>query len=845
MITELFSMLSTIDVSGKGSNQKFSVNLNRNRIRSISAFSSNSIFYFRTIVSDQVTPEEMGMVSRVLEKSYAAFVVACIGLMPFHRIRADDQASIEEYLSQFHQNLGITPGNGDAVTKMLGLVSSLEESSTEPTNDDLRKTQDFLMECWEKSRANCTDFITVVLETVSLNEMYTADPVDPVTRVIQERYLANLEELDTWGFIGEATATMLDVDEDGLEDLSDEEIIARMMGPGSSEVDDDFDDDDLDEDEISDDELFDEGALQKLGMTMAKSPFGQFGMKTAQKAIKRKANKLNEGDEPISEGNVKSAIDSIMFSLESVSENKIKSCSSLSKLRSLEAKLNKLKNKYAKYLTRYKKKYKENKEKGTKGKLAIRFNGATITNPKAFMQQYGAYIKIINKRLKLVDKRREELRKRKGLPSSADDKKLEEAGLPVLTELDLQTVDYCIKTIDESLSAPDSEIFILTEAKGSKRNLQAEIDKLNIEIDDLRGQLGDSHADLYDAEQRVRNLAGSLTRQQGITQQTEKARREAEAKAKKLGDKSKKDKDKRKELQDKIKALEKQRDNLQRRAGGPGANDPRYWDSPGSAPPPGGRPPAPPEGLTYDKGRPVSGVNVGRAAIRNGYEGTKTFDREIFTNMDMKKSNEAVPTFAKATIGFIVDETEQVVNRDVLVGIKVYLHKVAAMELISDLYNCIINKRQFLKFVKWVSGEEKSLADLMFGFKELRVDALNSKGAGRWAPAFRRRKRWANMSVPYLMKGYTPNGTIVLTMNEVQFIKDEYGLDIMMPDHVKMLMDASFLLGFVVLDQANEMCYITYDGHGGEFQQYTYAMLEREQQSSDRMLRELYRSISR
>ena len=63
--------------------------------------------------------------------------------------------------------------------------------------------------------------------------------------------------------------------------------------------------------------------------------------------------------------------------------------------------------------------------------------------------------------------------------------------------------------------------------------------------------------------------------------------------------------------------------------------------------------------------------------------------------------------------------------------------------------------------------------------------------------------------------------------------------------HISMLMDAGFLLGFVVLDQANEMAYITYDGHGGEFQQYTYAMLEREQQTTDRMMRELYRSMAR
>ena len=405
MITELFSMLSTIDVSGKGSNQKFSVNLNRNRIRSISAYSSNSIFYFRTIVSDQVTPEEMGMVSRVLEKSYAAFVVACIGLMPFHRIRADDQASIEEYLSQFHQNLGITPGNGAAATKMLDLVGTLGESSTELTDEDVRKTQDFLMECWEKSRANCTDFIQVVLETVSLNEMYTADPVDSVTRVIQERYLANLEELDTWGFVGEATATMLDADEDGLESMSDDEIIVRMMGPGSSEVD---DDDDVDEEELSDEELD-----ELLGENAAE-------LRQKWEAEHPDAPMRRSDVKSLTEGNVKSAIDSIMFSLESVSENKIKSCSSLSKLRSLEAKLNKLKNKYAKYLTRYKKKYKENKEKGTKGKLSIRFNGTTISNPKAFMQQYGAYIKIINKRLKLVEKRREELRKRRGTGSEAE-----------------------------------------------------------------------------------------------------------------------------------------------------------------------------------------------------------------------------------------------------------------------------------------------------------------------------------------------------------------------------------------------------------------------------------------
>ena len=55
-ITELFSLLSTLEAGteASGVGTRFRVNLNRNRIRSISAYSSNSIFYFPTIVSDRL-----------------------------------------------------------------------------------------------------------------------------------------------------------------------------------------------------------------------------------------------------------------------------------------------------------------------------------------------------------------------------------------------------------------------------------------------------------------------------------------------------------------------------------------------------------------------------------------------------------------------------------------------------------------------------------------------------------------------------------------------------------------------------------------------------------------------
>lgn len=775
MISELFGLLSSIDVTGKGKNRKFAVNLNKNRIRSISAFSSNSIFYFPTIVSDQTMPEEQAMIIRMVEKAYASFVVACISLMPFHRIKADDKASIEDYLSQFHQNIGMNQGSGPVLNKVFGYVDGMDISETVAKMEGFEETQDFLQECWIRSMASQSDPIKIIAETVSLNDMFSEDPIDPKTKVIQEQFKLVQEELDTWGFIGEATDDLLDSDMDNLLEMSDEEI------------------------ERSCEEQFKDRQLD----TYLKG----------------------EGEDPesLTEGNVKSAVDSIKFSLESVSANKIMSCQSLTKLAQLESKLNKLKNKYTKYLNRYKKRVQDNKKNGEKKSLAIRFNGFQITNPKAFMKQYGTYIKIINKRLKLIDKRRAELRKRKGLPE--ENKKLEENVITELTQMDFDALDHCIGVIDESLSAPDSEIFIITEANGGEWLTDAELDMITDYIHDLEAEKRANASEIQKLEKAVATVRSGMAAQTGVHQkEIDDLEQKLAAVTRKSGLQTKANQ----KLKDQIADLRKASDDRQKAAKQAEQNKTAHDYAPGES----------------DFARPKSGYIPGRRA-GSGDRSYKTFDKEVFTDMDVKKANEAIPMFARATISFIVDETEEVVARDVLIGVKAYIHKAPASELVNDVYNCIINKRKFLRFVKFITGEERSLSDLLFGFKELKNDALDARsGAGEWRQAFKRRRRWAKMSVPYLMKEYTPNGTLVMTMNEVQFIKDQYGIDIMKPDHVRMIMDADFLLGFIIIDQAEEMVYVTYDGHGYGFQQYTYPMLERERQQTDREMRNLYRTIA-
>lgn len=860
MISEIFGLLSSVDIVGSGVNRKFRVNLNKNRIRSISAYSSNSIFYFPLIITDQATQEEATMTARMIERVNASFVVACIGLMPFHRVKADDKAAIEDYLSQFHQNIGIDMGSGPLAQKAFRFLDTLPENVEKVPG--LKELYEHVCQMWDETKRNNSDYVKLLAETVSVNEMYNISPVDDRTKVLQEQYMQKQEELATWGFIGEATDDMFD--SLSLEDL---------------ESDDDYDDDDIDPDDYPDDaeddllSLLGEGAMKAAKRN--KLSDDQFGLPSQRKFplndqkhvrlavqmfkhcpekdrpelarnIRKAADKFGmkidtEGtaSEYLSESSVKEAINSIKFQLEAVPANKIQSCKNLTKLASLEAKLKKLKNKYVKYLNRYKKKYNENKKSGSKSKLVIRFNKIAIGDPKAFMQQFGKYIKVINQRLKLCEERRAELRKRRGEEGSSANESI----MFTLSESDLAIVDSCIREIDEQLRSADAAIFTyepVDDDVDDDDDFESDPEYLTEATKMRSGHviLNPREVEDYDKTKRdLNNLRKNTEKSQRAakraTQDVERAeagRVRAEKNADRYRQMYEREKERGEEYRSKFSATgrplsraeQKQRERANREA----ESDDNIF-------------------IDYDRSAPAGGINPYLASDARHTE-FSTFSKEIFTDMDMKKANDALPTMAKATIGFVIDETEEVVSRDVLIGVKSYIHKAPSMELISDIYNCVINKRKFLKFVKFITGEERSLADLIFGIKELRADALDARGgAGEWRSAFKRRRRWAKISVPYLMKEYTPNGTIVLTMNEVDFIKSEYGIDIMTPEHVRIIMDSDFLLSFVILDQANELIYVVYDGHGYGFQTYSYASMEREANQSDRAIRELYRAMAR
>jgi hypothetical protein len=110
VIQDLVSVASTIAKDGSVANMT-NILAPRARLRSISSFAGNSIYYFPMLCSSNVVPSTAGMTLETLERAYVHFVRATFALMPAMRITGT-QVNVEEYLKQFHQNIGLDVSYG-------------------------------------------------------------------------------------------------------------------------------------------------------------------------------------------------------------------------------------------------------------------------------------------------------------------------------------------------------------------------------------------------------------------------------------------------------------------------------------------------------------------------------------------------------------------------------------------------------------------------------------------------------------------------------------------------------------------------------------------------------------
>ena len=227
-------------------------------------------------------------------------------------------------------------------------------------------------------------------------------------------------------------------------------------------------------------------------------------------------------------------------------------------------------------------------------------------------------------------------------------------------------------------------------------------------------------------------------------------------------------------------------------------------------------------------------VNMGREPI---------VPRDILRDNDVKKANELIPTTVHLKTYF--KNNERITPIDYMIGIKATVHKIDSQSMIENVAKSLKRGKAFFNLMRVTSGEISFFKDFVFAITRIKDDVKSKHKDNPWWDALYRRKKSAN-----LLKGINasnqlvPNATLVLSMDEVEYIKNQYGFDLMNDKVAKDVIKQLFLLGFVVVDSSIQVAYFLFDG-ARNYQSYSFNALERENSNASKNVKEIMQVLGR
>ena len=209
---------------------------------------------------------------------------------------------------------------------------------------------------------------------------------------------------------------------------------------------------------------------------------------------------------------------------------------------------------------------------------------------------------------------------------------------------------------------------------------------------------------------------------------------------------------------------------------------------------------------------------------------------------DVKKCNELVPTTLTVTVQQMKKDNFGG-NINFVIGVKGLMHPVNSDEMVSNLLDGYKAGNKFFNFLRWTSGEISFLKDLIFNVNEIKEDVIRKHDSGsHWWTTLKRNRTLARIKNIYGSKRILPNATIVCSMEEVLEIQDAYNVDLMDTRVVRKIMDRYFLIGFVIVDESQELCYFIFDGEN-DYQALSFKGLERENNNKNDF-KDIYKMIN-
>lgn len=221
-------------------------------------------------------------------------------------------------------------------------------------------------------------------------------------------------------------------------------------------------------------------------------------------------------------------------------------------------------------------------------------------------------------------------------------------------------------------------------------------------------------------------------------------------------------------------------------------------------------------------------------------------NRDMLRDNDVKKSNELVATTLHVRIRLVNKKDEDMGVVDFIVGIKCILHPIKSNDMITNMVNACRNDNTVFNFLRWTTGEISFFRDFLLNINEIETDVTSYRtGASPWWSALKRRKSMSRFKdTMFINKRILPNATIVISAEEAEFIKSEYGYDLYNPVFFNKIMNHYFLLGFVIVDNSSQIAHFLFEDQTN-FQTVTFSALEKSSVNDERKFKEMLKVVNR
>lgn len=202
---------------------------------------------------------------------------------------------------------------------------------------------------------------------------------------------------------------------------------------------------------------------------------------------------------------------------------------------------------------------------------------------------------------------------------------------------------------------------------------------------------------------------------------------------------------------------------------------------------------------------------------------------------DVKKANEVVPTML--VVNFINDAEDNPVETSMVIGVKAKIYPINSSDVMERLYSRNQDNNGFLKLVRATTREISFFKDFVFAIDKAKIDALSSSRRGSSSKLWKileRRALKSRIRQGLKMKNdASAISTLVVSQEEVEFLKKNYNVHIDNPRVIRPIMEAYNLMGVVIVNELDETCSFIFDTGSDVYEKVAFRSLEREDKDND------------